>query len=162
MLFWDASALIKRDFHETGSVTVNALFNVVPAFEMGSTPWGYAETYSILLRRFNTGALDQPTFQGAVTALQKEAVGSGDFLLLTISDTLVFVSHAVMQRHNLNATDAAALTTLKEFSLAPEVPACVLLAVDKRLIRPATAEGFAAINPETISDADALTFLSTL
>ena len=49
LLFWDASALVKRYMPETGRATVNALFENDPLPEMMGTPWGYLETYSILM-----------------------------------------------------------------------------------------------------------------
>src|SRR5579863_6592998 len=106
LLFWDASALVKRYYHEVGSETADALFANATSHAMTSTPWGYAETYSILLRRYNGGVIDLPSFTGAVTTLQVEVVHNPDFGLLTITDALVFSSIETMRRHNLNATDA--------------------------------------------------------
>ena len=40
LLFWDASALVKRYMPETGRATVNALFENDPLPEMMGTPWG--------------------------------------------------------------------------------------------------------------------------
>ena len=70
ILFWDASALAKRYAPELGSDTVNTLFDRSAAHEMATTPWGYAETYSILLRRLNGGIVDPADFVIAVTAIQ--------------------------------------------------------------------------------------------
>jgi predicted nucleic acid-binding protein len=152
LLFWDASALAKRYFGELGSSTVNALFAAVPPQEMASTAWGYAETYSMLLRKLNGGVVDLPTFTTAVTALQAELVASSDFGLLPISDLTVFASIAVMRNHNLNATDAAVLRTLLEYvaALPPGSPRCALVASDQRLIRAAQSEGLATLNPELL------------
>src|SRR5438105_11399614 len=102
LLFWDASALAKRYFAELGSPTVNAIFANRGSHDMASTPWGYSETFSILLRRFHGGALDRPTFTTVTTALQAEVVNSPDFGLLTITDAVVFGSIATMQAHHLN------------------------------------------------------------
>src|SRR4051794_16598991 len=104
-VFWDASALAKRYAAEQGSETVNALFSQVPLNEMNSTPWGYAETYSILLRRFNSRLLDRPTFATAVAALQSEIVNNTEFGLITIDDETIFSSIYFLRKHNLNATD---------------------------------------------------------
>jgi hypothetical protein len=162
LLFWDASALAKRYFGEIGSPTVNAVFASRGAHEMASTPWGYAETYSILLRRYNNGVLDRPTFTTVTTALQAEVVNAPDFGLLTITDAVVFGSIATMQAHHLNATDAAILTLLLEFSQSPDAPLCVLIASDQRLLRAAQAEGFPTLNPETLPAADVAAFLASL
>src|SRR5687768_4012306 len=110
LLFWDASALVKRYFPEVGSETVDALFAAVPMPDMATTPWGYAEAYSILLRRLNSGVLDLPSFTTAVTALQAEVVDSTDFGLMSVSDEIIFASIMLMRQQNLNATDAAILT----------------------------------------------------
>ena len=162
LLFWDASALAKRYFGETGSPTVNAVFANRESHEMASTPWGYAETFSILIRRLNGGVLDAPTFITVTTALQAEVVNAPDFGLLTITDAIVFSSIATMQRHNLNATDAAILTLLLEFSQSPGAPVCVLIASDHRFLRATASEGMPTLNPETLVPADVPGLLAAL
>src|SRR5437870_3299052 len=111
--------------------------------DMSATPWGYAETYSILLRRLNGGVLDNASFTAAVTALQAEVVDSADFGLLSIRDEAVFASILLMRRHNLNATDAAILTVFLDYTraLPAGAPPCILVAADRRLIRAAGLEG---------------------
>jgi hypothetical protein len=106
-LFWDASALAKRYFAEIGSDTVDALFAAVPMEDMAATPWGFAETYSILLRRFNGGVMSVRSFTAAIAALQTEVVDNPRFTLVSIPDEAVFASTLLMRQHNLNATDAA-------------------------------------------------------
>jgi len=39
LLFWDASALVKRYFVEVGSETVDALLASAPRHELATTPW---------------------------------------------------------------------------------------------------------------------------
>lgn len=148
LVFWDASGLIKRYLAEQGSPTVNALFHHSPALDMASTPWGYAETYSLLLRRLNGGILDLPTWTAQVTSLQTEVVNNPDFVLLPIDSADVFASTGLMRAHNLNATDAALLTTLLRYARAPGAPPCLLVAADRRLLRAARAEGLATLDPE--------------
>src|SRR3712207_2224039 len=113
-LFWDASGLDKRYTAEQGRETANRLFSLLPLAEMSSTPWGYAETYSILLRRYNNGLIDAPAFRAAVTALQTEVVEEPEFVLFSICDETIFTSIYHLHRHNLNATDAALLALLLE------------------------------------------------
>jgi hypothetical protein len=84
LLFWDTSALAKRYFGEAGSDVVNAIFSGVGPHAMATTPWGYAEAYSVLLRRLNAGSLDLPTFTTVVTALQAGVVADPDFGLLPV------------------------------------------------------------------------------
>lgn len=162
LFIWDASAMAKRYTAEAGREVANYLFSNIPAAEMASTPWGYSETYSILLRRMNGGALDAKGFALAVTALEAEVVTSADFTLFTVTDTAIFRSVGLMRKHSLNATDAAILTVVMEVAGSPDAPLCVVVASDKRLLRAAEAEGFRTLNPELMTVADVPIFLATL
>jgi len=162
LFFWDASALSKRYTEETGVEVVDALFDTVPIEEMTSTPLGYAETYSIILRRYNGGALSLQTFTDGITTLQAEFLDNSDFTFYNISDAVIFRSIATMKRHNLNATDAAILTLVLELAGASDAPTCIVVASDKRLVRAAEAEGLATLNPETLALADVPAFLTSL
>ncbi|MDQ2686446.1 MAG: type II toxin-antitoxin system VapC family toxin [Armatimonadota bacterium] len=163
-LLWDASGLVKRYYDEEGRETVNALFAVVPTPQMATTPWGYAETFSILLRRHNSGVLDRAAFTDAVTSLQAEVVTAPDFRLLSITDALVFTSLSLMQAHNLNATDAAILATYLNFqrSQPADAPTYLLVAADQRLLRAGAAEGLAGLNPQFVPAATLPAFLAGL
>lgn len=160
--FWDASALAKHYTEELGADTADALFASVPSREMLSTPWGYSETYSILRQRRNEGVLDDVSFAGAITLLQSDVVDNPDFLLMTISNAVIFRSVSMIDKHNLNSTDAALLITLLEFASTPGVPPCVVVSADKRLLRAAENEGFLTLNPETFAASDVPSFLATL
>jgi predicted nucleic acid-binding protein len=164
LLFWDASALAKRFFGEVGSDTVNALFAGAAPHEMAATPWAYAETYSILVRRLNAGLIDSPTFTTAATTLQAEVVDSPDFGLLPLDDAFIFASVALIRNHSLNATDAAILTMLLDYLQALPLArsACILVAADKRLLRAADAEGLKTLDPEALSVNDVPAFLASL
>jgi hypothetical protein len=162
LLFWDASVLAKRYTAKTGRETANDLFDSVPLSNMVSTPWGYAETFSILLRRKNSGVLDALSFTTAVTALQDEVVDSADFILMTVSDAAIFASTGMMQKHNLNSTNAAILTVLLAYVHSPGAPVCALVASDQRLLRAAQAEGLQTLNPETLAETDVPAFRASL
>src|SRR2546426_186486 len=99
---------------ETAKRGIRALF-IDPGMILGggaTTPWGFAETYSVLLRRYNEGSIDLPTFLAMTTSLRAEVVDGGNFSFVPIDDGMIFASPLMMQRHNLNATDAAILTML--------------------------------------------------
>lgn len=164
LLFWDASALAKRYVRETGTDAVNALFAALPATSMATTVWGYAETFAILLRRSNDGRLDQSTFTMITAALRREVIHSPEFGFLNVDDAAVLASLPLMQRHNLNTTDATLLAVLLRHALAnpPGAPNYVLVAADKRFVRAAEAEGFKTINPELVPAADVPAFLARL
>lgn len=159
LFFWDASGLAKRYILEDGNDTANALFTASPALRMATTPIGYAETFSILLRRRNGGLLDAPTFSVATASLQTEVL-SPRFDLFSVSDAAIFSSLALMRAHNFNATDAAILRTLLDYAASPNAPVCVLVASDTRLLRAADAEGLPTLNPELVPAADVPDFLA--
>lgn len=153
VLFWDASGLAKRYTAEAGRATVNALFTVVASRDMFLTPLGYAETYSILLRKRNGGILDSRAFAAAINALRAEVLGDPDFGLLSITDALIFGSLSLMGTHNINSADACLLATYLQFQRAAAEP-CLLIASDKRLLRAAEAEGLNGLNPEDVAPGD--------
>jgi predicted nucleic acid-binding protein len=163
LLFWDASALAKRFGRERGSDTVDALLDQALTPDQSTTAWGYAEAYSVLLRKHNDGRIDFPSFLAAVAALQAEVVDSGRFHFLPLDDATIFASPLMMGRHNLNATDAAILTMLLDVvpNLTPG-DALVLIAADTRLLRAGTAEGLVTLNPETVAAADVPALLAAL
>jgi hypothetical protein len=163
LLFWDASALAKRFGRERGSDTVDALLDPALTSDQSTTAWGYAETYSVLLRKRNDGRIDFPSFMAAAAAVQAEVVDSGRFHFLPIGEATIFASPVMMQRHNLNATDSSILTMLLD--VVPSLPpgdALVLVAADTRLLRAGAAEGLATLNPETVAAADVPALLAAL
>lgn len=152
VVFWDASGLAKRYTEEAGRTTVNAVFAAVTSRDMFVTPLGYAETYSILLRKHNRGILDARAFVTATSALRVEVLDDRDFGILSISDSLFFGSLSLMQAHNINSADAAILATYLRFQRSIS-ELCLLVASDKRLLRAAEAEGLTGLNPEEVSPA---------
>jgi len=165
VLLWDASALAKRYAPEVGSDTVEALFRLVPKLQMVSSSVSYVEIVSILLRKFNRAAIDSVAFHAAKSALRLELINDPAFVLLSINDTAFYGGIALMEAHNLNATDAALLTLFQSYiqTFPPDSGATFLLvAADERLVRTAKFEGLRAINPETLLVADVPAFLAGL
>lgn len=152
-ILWDASGFVKHYYGEAGQAAVNAVFAAVPLRDMNITPWGYAETYSILLRRFNGGALNASAFRDAVSELQQDVLESPGFTLLSVSDAVIFGSLSLMQAHSINSADAAILATYLRFQRASR-ELCLLVASDKRLNRAAEAEGLQSLNPEEVAAGD--------
>jgi predicted nucleic acid-binding protein len=162
LLLWDASGLVKRYTAEAGGDTVDALFTHVAPTDMATTPWGYVESYSILLRRYNAGVIDLDAFNNAEALLRTEVGAGSDFGMLSVTDEMIFAGLAIMRKHNLNSTDAAILTLFLSSVPSPPPPDCVLVASDKRLLRAADAEGFKTLNPELMPAADVPAFLASL
>jgi len=165
ILFWDASAQVKRYAPEVGSDTVDALFAAVPRAQMVASAITYAEIFSILLRKFNRAAFDRTAFEAAKSSLRAELIDDPDFVLLSIDDTAFYSGIRLMEAHNLNATDAALLTLFQAYiqTAAPTRDfTFVLVAADERLLRAARAEGLQSVNPEILPAADVSGFLASL
>ena len=156
LIFWDASGLVKRYYTEVGSKTVDMIFQVIPQSDMQVTLWGYAECFSILHRKRNSGSLVNADFTSAATKLQEEILTAGHSGLLTIEDDRVLAGLTFVVRHNLNSNDAAILATYLRFqqSLPSGSPVCFLIAADQRLLRAAEAEGLQTLNPEALTPLD--------
>jgi hypothetical protein len=121
---------------------------------MSAATLGYAETFSILLRRPNGGQIGSNAFDTAVSTLQREVVNDPDFSLLHASEQAVFGSIALMRRHNLNSTDAILVALLLDYARTPGAETCVMIAADRRLLRASAAEGMRTVNPEELAAAD--------
>jgi predicted nucleic acid-binding protein len=162
--FWDASALAKRYVPEVGSDVVKALFSAVPQPQMVGTVVGYAETFSILLRHHNRGTISRATFLTAKSLLRAEVVNAPDFTLLTVDDAAVSAGVPLIEKHNLNAHDAAILALVMRYLriLPPPTVSCVLIAADQRFLGAAQAEGLKTLNPELVAVADVPAFLAAL
>jgi uncharacterized protein len=163
-VIWDASALAKRYTPEVGSDVVQELFANVSASQMVTTVWGYAETFSILLRHRNRSTMSVASFGRAASALENEIIANPDVRFLTVDDTAVLAGISLMKTHNLNSADAAFLSVFLRFAraLPPGGPACVLVAADHRLLLAAQAEGLVTLNPESFAAASVPAFLASL
>ncbi len=160
-VFWDASALSKRYAAEAGSENTDAVWAALPASQMIATFLGYAEAYSILLRKRNRNDLSDAAFAAATSLLRDEIVNSVDFTLLDVDTRDIFAGIALMERHNINSADAVILAAYLRYALAIG-GTWVLVASDKRLLRAASAEGLRTLNPEQTSAADVPAFLASL
>lgn len=163
-LFWDASSLLKRYYAEVGSETVDALFTDALVTKQTATVLGYAETFSILLRRRNSGSLTATTFNLAATALEEEILFGAEFDLLALGSDLILKGIPLMRQHNINSSDAAILAAFLRYSRAQtsDRPTCILVAADQRFLRAASAEGLATLNPESVSAAAVPAILAAL
>lgn len=160
-LFWDASGLAKRYTEEVGNETAEALFLQFPGFWAVTTPWGYSETFSLLIRKCNDGHISRRLFADAVSRLRRDLIDLPQFRLLTVTDVDIISSITHVLRHNINSVDAALLATLLRYAQTSG-ETCVLVAADKRMLRAAQAEGLSVINPETMPAADVPAFLAAL
>jgi predicted nucleic acid-binding protein len=160
-LLWDASALIKRYLAEAGSATVNALFTHPAASSSVVTFLGYAETAAIQRRKHNQGALTHAELRDTRLLLTGEILLGARTELIAIEPADVLTGIALIDRHNLNASDAAILAAYLRYAVdLAQTP--VLVAADQRLLRAADTEGLRVLNPESRSASEAATFLGAL
>lgn len=162
-LLWDASALVKRYVPETGSDVVAELFARTPLSCMVTTFIGYAESHAVLVRKHNRGEFSSAIYQTAISTLQGEVIKDVDFTILEVDSTAYLAGIALVERLNVNSSDAAILATFLSYAdlQLKRGNSSALIAADTRLIRAAHSEGLAAINPEISSITDAVTFLSS-
>src|SRR5688572_3025778 len=111
MLFWDASSLAKRYGPELGSDVADALFASVPRSRMVVTFLGYAETYSVLLRKRNRGVISSAALIAARAALRFEVLDDPDFNILEVDAASILDGLDLMEQYNLSASDAAVLAS---------------------------------------------------
>ena len=162
-LLWDASALVKRYAAEVRQQTVNALFSAVARAQMITSVLSYSETCAVLVRKRNAGTLVAATYSAARSALRTEIIDDPDFGVLAVEFDDILGGIDLIDRHNLNSTDASVLKSFLGFVQAqPAATTLVLVAADQRLLRAAQAEGVQTLNPELIADADVPAFLAAL
>ncbi len=162
-LLWDASALAKRYVAELGTPTVNALFAAVSPAQMVTTIMSYSEAFAAMLRKRNQGSLSTTAFAAAQAALRNEVIDDPDLVVIGWEFDDVLNGIDLIQRHNLNSTDAAILEALlKRAAATRPATASVLVASDRRMLRAAKAEGLEVINPENVQPADVAPFLAAL
>lgn len=158
-VLWDASALVKHYFIEAGSDTVDAVFAAAPAERMTLIYLGHAEVVSILRRKRNDGLLDAGAFSQARQLLQQDVLGNPDFRLLMTDEADMLNAITLIDRYNLNASDAIILTAYRRQASATG-DACVVVAADGRLVKAAIAEGLHGLNPQQFKATDVSAFLA--
>ena len=161
--FFDASALIKRYHHETGSGVVNLLLDaLLPSISerVIISPLIVSETISVLSRDHNAGRIPPELFKKAATRLLFETRSMNH---QSIDDETILQSIPLINRHNLNASDALYLHQALNLSrlLQTVKNDLVIVASDLRLLRAGSNEGLLVFNPEEASIADAETLLHT-
>jgi len=161
LVLWDASALVLRYAPETGSDVVDAIFDAVPISDMVLAMIGYSETFAILWRRHNAGVLSIKTFQSASSTLESDFL-MGTPTLLEMSNISVVKSLGLIQRQNLNSTDAVILTLYQEHLAVTGRKDAVVVSSDHRMLRAAAAEGLAVIEPDGFDVNTTANFLAKL
>jgi len=151
LIYFDASALVKRYAPEPGTALVNEIFRLIPAERMVCATLGMLEAASILLRQRNDGRLTRAQYEQAMAEFKNEVLDSDKFILAQVNDSLQRASLSLVLKHNINASDAVVLRSAINWrdSLKPPSEDLMLWTSDNRLARAATAEGIKVFNPET-------------
>jgi len=161
LVLCDASATVKRFVIETGTPIMRALFDAVTPEELWITMIGYSETFAILWRRHNGSVINKATFAAAASSLETLFLQSGN-VPLEMDNVSVLTSLGMIQKHNLNSTDAVILTLYLQHLEALERTDAVLVTVDQRMLRAAQAEGLAVIDPENFDENNLPNFLANV
>lgn len=152
----DASALAKRYTLEAGSDPVDALFARAAFHQLLCLMVSAAEVVSVLVRKRNRGEISPASFSQGLSNLQAKVLDEAGFTTLALENQDIARSLRLIDRHALNATDAAILQIALD--LAEELRSggdgLVLVASDQRLLRAATAEGLVTFDPETGAETD--------
>lgn len=163
LVFFDASALVKRYAQERGTNVLNKLFESLHPSQMTCSTVTILETLSILVRKRNDGRLERPLFEDTVRKFRTEIVENRLFVATSVDDNLLLRSSDFVVKHNLNATDAVILRSALDLraTLRAAGDDLALWTSDKRLVRAAQAEGIAVIDPEVASVEDVQRGLGT-
>jgi len=153
--FLDASAWIKRFHDEPGTDVVDHLVDMLLTSpqRIAISALGLTEVAAALNRHRNDARLPVTVLEQAIERLLVEA-GSMD--VLPVNEAVVLGSLSYIIQHNINASDALYLHQLLLLRELLDLidHHIVLVASDRRLLRAATAEGIAVLDPEVSGRAD--------
>ena len=159
----DASALVKRHHGEPGSDVVQVLTDTLLADEprRALISWPVlAETLASLNRKKNVGLVPESAYQAVRTRL---LLDGREMNILTVTDATIRDSLTLIERHNLNASDALFLRQVLDWQAQLlEDDRVVMVAADHRLLRAAEAEGLAGLDPEQSDLAGVKLFLAAV
>jgi len=145
----DASALVKQYHNEPGAQVVQGLTDALLADDprRALVSWStLAETLASLNRKKNAGIVSQSIYQAVRTRLLLE---TREMNILTVTDAAIQDSLSLIERHNINASDALFLRQVLEWhAQLPEEDSVVMIAADRRLLRAAEVEGLVVLDPE--------------
>lgn len=149
-VFFDTSALLKRYAPEPGSHIVNELFNHVPIEQITCSTLSIVELYSVLVRKRNDGRITQSAYRQTYAEFFTEIADNEAFETSPVSDTLILSAADLVEKHNINASDAIILRAALDLQqlLYESGDTLLFCAADKRLIRAAQAEGITTLDPE--------------
>jgi predicted nucleic acid-binding protein len=150
IIYFDASALVKRYSEEIGSNLVDDVFSHLNPSQLTCSSLGILEVVSVLVRKRNDSRLSKRSFQQAMIEFKSEIIDREEFSPVPVDDALLLAALELIAKHNLNATDAVILRSalnLQQASSEAETQV-MLRTADKRLVRAAQLEDIVVIDPE--------------
>jgi predicted nucleic acid-binding protein len=150
VIYFDASALVKRYSEETGSSTVDEVFRYLPLSQITCSGLSVLEIASVLVRKRNDGRLSQKSFQQTMIEFKAELIAHAEFSTSPVDDMLLLSALDLIAKHNINATDAVILRSALNLQqiLQRTEDRLMLWTADKRLARAAQSEGLTVFDPE--------------
>jgi uncharacterized protein len=146
--YLDTSALVKRYVAEVGTDWIRRLYAVEAGNTLYTTRISGAEIAAAMFRKAREGALAVPDVQAAITRFKIDF--RRRYQIVEITDQLVDMAMALVERHALRGYDAVQLAsalelqgTRQSLSLSPIHFVCA----DNRLNQAAGKEGLAVENP---------------
>lgn len=152
IFYFDASALAKRYVKEKGSEIIVRIFSAVEVTRMRALMIGLAEVVSIFVRKKNGGVISPALFHSSLLLFKQEILENLHFKKLDVESILISRAIPLIEKHSINATDAAVLRSaldIKQFE-NERGNELILVTSDKRLETAAKSEGLRVINPEAI------------
>ena len=147
--YCDSSILIKRHIDETGSHWFRQLVEQ-PDVALFTAQISIVEMGSAFNRRLREKFISAEEYRDVMA--QAQFLFSASYNVLQLSDQVVQLACAVLERHPLRAFDAIHLATsltVNERLLSLNAPALTFLSADHRLLVAAAAEGLATFDPAT-------------
>jgi len=145
LFFLDTSALLKRYRQETGSGTVEGLFQDTANLFVASA-LSFAEAVGALTRLHRTGLIGQRELEEAVNGLYTD-FASGRIEWIEIGHHHLMHCVALIVDYHLTANDALILAAALE--LQRHAPIFVCADVRSGLLAAAAASGLSTLNPLT-------------
>jgi predicted nucleic acid-binding protein len=140
--YLDTSALVKRFVSEPGSSEIQSL--LTEGEPVASATIAYVELYSGLTRRHREGGLSHGQYRLACRRVERDWMA---LVKVELGAEILSSARGLIQRHGLRAFDAIHLASALGLQAAANEPV-TFVAADQRLLRAATGERLATVNPE--------------
>ena len=147
MIFYylDASAWVKRYYHESGTIWVQSLFEHSQMFACASL--GLVEVMATLARKCKAREIERPLFEQKVRELEEDW---GNFICVQLTTEVVNMGKELAKELALRGADAVHLASalLLQDRFAEEDDQLILVTSDHELRDAAQGSGITVIDPD--------------